>query len=244
MRPVDNLSASEPSGVGNGICTADCTINQSACGPLGGICLAVDAAVDAAVPRSFCFESCNIGPNPATGPAKCHARQDAVCEPVNTAETLFACVPLCVTDADCGTRKCDPSSGFCVTTPTVGKTIGAGCTLVRGVVNNECAGGLCLPIESIADGGTSTPGICTALCRLGSQQACGLRTTPLNAGPPAGACVLPWGASGYDNGDLGLCLQLCDSTNDCTYKASNWTCRTDISLVGIGHFVCLTTPAG
>jgi hypothetical protein len=240
LKSSDNISAQAPGGPGNGLCTVDCTTNQAICGPLGGICIAVDASADAGVTRAFCFESCAIGPNPPAAPVpKCHSRDEVVCEPVNNAETIFACVPLCVTDADCGTRKCEAASGLCVETPFPGKTVGSGCTVTLGVSNNECAGGLCLPITAIPDGGTTTPGICTALCNLGAQEACGFRLGALDAGPPQGACVLPWGDTGYNSGDLGLCLQLCDNSNDCSYRSPNWTCRTDIALTGTGHSVCL-----
>jgi len=147
-----------------------------------------------------------------------------------------------VTDADCGARKCDAATGLCVDSPHVGKTVGSGCTAMSGTSSNECAGGLCLPIVAAADGG-ATPGICTALCRLGTLDACAYRSTPIDAGPPIGACVLPWGDIGYNNGDLGLCLQLCDTLADCSYSAPNWTCRTDITLNGFGHSVCIV-PAG
>jgi len=233
--------------VGNGICSVDCTASQAACAPFGGICIAIDVAADGTtVSKANCFEACNLGPPLPQPPAlKCHGRQDVACEPVNAAETLFACIPLCESDADCGTRKCDPSSGLCVDTPTAGKTVGSGCTVVRGMPNNECAGGLCLPIEAIPDGGTTTPGICTALCRLGSPEACGFRITAIDAGPPMGGCLLPWGDTGYNTGDLGLCLQLCESSNDCSYRAANWLCRTDIRIMELGnHAVCLVPPAG
>jgi hypothetical protein len=249
IKSSDNLSGdpASPGGIGNGLCTIDCTTDPMACGPTGGVCVAIDIGADgASVSKAACFESCAIGPNPPAAPvAKCHGRQDVACEPVNQAETLFACIPICVTDADCGgTRKCEASSGLCVDTPMAGKTVGSGCTVTRGMSNNECAGGLCLPIEAIPDGGTTTPGVCTALCRLGTQEACGYRITGIDAGPPMGACVLPWGDTGYNTGDLGLCLQLCDGANDCSYKAANWTCRTDITLRGFGHSVCLVPPAG
>jgi hypothetical protein len=224
--------------VGNGICTADCTVNANVCTPLGGTCVAVDVSAPGPT-KAVCFESCTIGPNPPAPPvSKCHGRQDVACEPLNQAETLFGCIPICVTDADCGTRKCDPSSGLCVDALAGGKTVGSGCIATGNQSSSECAGGMCLPIETTPDGG-ATPGICTALCRLGTQEACGYRLTPLDAGPPVGACLLPWGDTGYNNGDLGLCLQLCDGPNDCNYKASNWTCRTDIMIRAFGHSVCI-----
>jgi hypothetical protein len=242
IRSSDNVSTdpTTPGGYGNGLCTIDCTADPTVCAPVGGICTIVDTQADGGVSRAICFQTCTIGPNPPAPPdnTKCHSRQDVACQPVNDAQTLFACIPICVTDNDCGgTRKCEASSGLCVDTPKTGKPVGASCTVTRGVANTECQG-FCLSIEAIPDGGTSTPGICTALCRLGTQEACNYRISPLDAGPPEGACVLPVGDQGYNNGDLGFCLQLCDGQSDCGYTAANWVCRTDITLKGWGHSVC------
>jgi hypothetical protein len=243
IRPIDNLSSNPatPGGVGNGICTSDCTTTGT-CGA-GGICLAIDADADAGViSKALCFESCAIGPTlPAPPVSKCHGRQDVACEPVNQAETTFGCIPICLSDADCGTRKCEVGTGLCVDTPRVGKTVGSACTVLPGVSSAECAGGLCLPLESAPDGG-ATPGVCTSFCRLNTIEACNFRSTPISAGPPMGACALPWSETGYNTGDLGLCLQLCDTENDCSYHAPNWLCRTDIVLPGWGHSVCLVPP--
>jgi hypothetical protein len=226
-------------GVGNGICTADCTVNTSLCGS-SGICVAIDVGADGSVTRALCFESCAIGPNPPAPPvAKCHSRQDVVCEPLDRNETLFGCIPICLTDADCAGRKCDLASGLCVNTPRPGKTIGSGCTVISNQTNNECAGGLCLPIEATSDGG-STPGVCSSFCRLNTLEACNFRSgIPISSDNTQGACVYPWGPTGYNTGDLGLCIQLCDAPNDCSYQAADWVCRTDITLGGWGHSICL-----
>jgi hypothetical protein len=232
-----------PGGVGNGICTADCTLS-GVCGA-GGVCVAIDVDQNAqTVSKALCFETCAIGPAmPAPPVAKCHSRQDVVCEPINRDETLFACIPICLSDTDCGTRKCDLATGLCVDALTPGKPIGSGCTVVANMSNNECAGGLCLPIDVIADGGT-TPGVCTSYCRFNTLEACQYRSTPIDAGPSMGACILPWGQDGYNTGDLGLCIQLCDTEADCNYHAANWMCRTDIVLRGFGHSICLVPPPG
>lgn len=236
IRPNDNVSTISPAGVGNGVCTAECLANPALCDPLGGSCLAVDANQQGTVTRAICFENCTLGPH-----AKCHNREDIVCEPVDQAETQFQCVPLCVTNADCAGRKCDPASGLCVDAlPPAGKSVGSGCTVVSGQRNTECDDGVCLPLATVPDGG-SGPGVCSGFCRLGTSAACGFRAGPLVPGSPTAACVLPWGATGYDVGDLGLCLQLCDSVGDCSYQANDWTCRTEISVAG--HSVCLV-PAG
>jgi hypothetical protein len=240
LKSSDNISAAAIGGPGNGLCTLDCTANQNACGPVGGICAAIDVTPADVITRALCFESCAIGPTRPLPPvAKCHGREDVVCRPFNAAETVFGCFPLCVTDADCGTRKCEAASGMCVDVPQTGKTVGSACTSAGDTLSStECAGGVCLPIEAVPDGGTA-PGICSSLCSLGSTRACGLRMGALNAGPPVGACIFPWGDMGYNSGDLGLCLQLCDTPNDCSYRSANWTCRTDIPVAGSGHAVCL-----
>jgi hypothetical protein len=131
------------------------------------------------------------------------------------------------------------ASGLCVDTPMPGKPLGSGCTIIAGQLNTECAGGLCLPIADAPPDSGPNLGVCTALCRLGTLEACGYRMTPLDAGPPVGACLIPW-SGGYDVGDLGLCLQLCDVPGDCKYQASNWTCRTENVITGLGHSVCFT----
>jgi hypothetical protein len=233
IRSSDNFSSdpTSPGGVGNGLCTADCTTNAAVCGPFGGICVAVDVA-GPTVTKALCLETCSAGPAPPAPPvSKCHGRQDVACEPINANETLFACIPICISDADCGTRKCEPASGLCVDTPRTGKPLGSGCTVVRGQANTECESLLCLPIDDFADGGNSAPGICSEFCRFLTKEACHYRSSPIDAGPPTGACALPYNSgAGYNAGDLGLCLQLCAAPGDCGYQASNWTCRTDIAL--------------
>jgi hypothetical protein len=252
LKSTDNLSAdpTSPGGPGKGLCTMDCTMDASVCGPVGGICVAIDIAGtgDAAtVTRALCLETCTVGP-PLPMPAvrKCHGRGEVTCEPVNRAETLFACIPLCISDADCsGGRKCEAASGLCVTTPHTGKPLGSGCTVVVGQSNTECESGLCLLIDDLPDGGTMAPGVCSEFCQFRNREACHYRITPIDAGPPMGACVLPYNSmGGYNAGDLGLCLQLCDGPNDCAYKAANWVCRTDITLRDWGHSVCLPPDPG
>src|SRR5437667_1112513 len=63
IKPTDHLSnkPEAPGGVGNGICTVDCTMTGE-CGA-GGICVAIDVDADAqTVSRALCFETCAIGP--------------------------------------------------------------------------------------------------------------------------------------------------------------------------------------
>jgi len=243
-RPTDNFSAVDPGGVGNGLCTLDCTASQAACAPFGAVCVAIDVSDAGAVTKAVCLENCKVGapPVPPAAP-KCHGREDVACESVNQAGTVFSCIPLCATNADCGTRKCDLASGFCVDTPMTGKPIGASCTFTSGMASTECAGGLCVPIVGVPDGGTTAQGFCTAFCRLGSVEACNFRISALDAGAPVGACLEPLRAN-YDVGDLGFCLQLCDSSADCGFRSADWLCRTDQMVQGTGHAVCLPPDPG
>jgi hypothetical protein len=225
IKPSDDIGATV-GGIGNGLCTLDCTLDASACGP-NASCVTIDVTA-AGKDKAVCLEKCTLGANVA----KCHGRQDFACAPLDQNDTSFICFPICVTDADCAGRKCDASTGSCIDVPATGKPIGAGCTSTA-QSNGECAGGVCLPIDS-SDGGPR-PGVCSALCRLGTAAACGFRSGPLGSGPPAGVCAYPYGDA-YDNGDLGLCIQVCDTTADCVFHAPNWTCRTD--LMAGGHGVC------
>jgi hypothetical protein len=229
IKPTDKLGVSG-GGVANGLCTRDCSVDTTVCGA-NAMCATLDVTINNQ-PKAACLEKCAIGPNVV----KCHGRQDAACAPVDANNSSFICYPLCVSDADCAGRRCDPSTGLCVDTLPPGKIMGAGCTVIPGQSNMECAGGVCLPVDDNLTDGGPRPGVCSALCRYGTQASCGFRTTPLASGPAAGACAVPYD-TGFDVGDLGLCLQLCDTTTDCRYHAVNWTCRTDI-MVGGGHAVC------
>jgi hypothetical protein len=221
LKSTDNLVPG--AGPPNGICTASCAGNPALCQPFGGICVTFDTAGTSA----YCIERCTIGSPPA-GATKCHNRQDSTCEPFGTAAApTFGCVPLCLSDADCGTRKCDLGTGLCADRVSTGAGIGAACT-----VDTDCAGLLCIPVAS-SDGGP-TPGVCSAFCHLGSVQGCSYRSTPLDAGPAVGGCIL--GAdTGYGLGDLGFCLQLCDAPADCSLKYPGWTCVQNASVIAVFH---------
>jgi hypothetical protein len=139
----------------------------------------------------------------------------------------FGCIPLCATDADCGSRKCDLGTGLCTDFVTPGAPIGSPCS-----VDSDCAGAICYPFV-ISDAAAS-PGVCSALCRLGNTEGCGFRTSPLDAGPPVGACLLGPGSAAP--GDIGICAQLCDTVNDCSTQDSRWNCLPDADVrSAFGH---------
>jgi hypothetical protein len=223
LKPTDNIAPG--SGPPNGLCTADCATqaNQTLCKSFGGICVALTASPTA---KAFCMEPCTTG-MVLDPKSKCHGRPDSVCSPLDSPGS-FACIPLCATDADCGTRKCDLGTGLCTDVVTPGAPIGSPCTL-----DSDCAGAICYPFD-VAPDASSSAGVCTAICRLGNLEACHFRTSPLDAGPPVGACLLS--SSTNDIGDIGICAQLCDTVNDCGTNDPRWTCVLDSDVrAGFGH---------
>jgi hypothetical protein len=222
LKPTDNIVPG--AGPPNGLCTAECTsaANADLCKSLGGICVSFSAATT----KSYCVESCTTGPvTPIT--AKCHGREDMVCGPLDKPGS-YSCQPLCATNADCDTRKCDLGTGFCADVVTPGAPIGSPCTL-----DSDCAGAFCYPFDVSPDA-SSSAGVCTAICRLGTLEGCGFRTSALDAGPPVGACLLSSGTS--DTGDVGICAQLCDTVNDCSTTDARWNCLLDSTVrMVFGH---------
>ena len=208
-------------GAPNGLCTKDCTGSAATCSEYGGVCVQLDALST----KAYCLEDCDIGPNIA----KCHDRRDMACSPLDKG---FACVPICRDDSDCGTRKCDLAKGLCATQPTPGLPIGAPCSK-----DADCAGDLCVPLDE-PDAATETK-VCSARCRVGVvAEGCGYRGGAVDAGPVMGGCYLLWDR-GYDEGDLGLCMQLCDGPGDCLLKVPSWTCTNDTFTRSVfKHGVC------
>jgi len=220
LKSSDNLIPG--SGPPNGICTTDCSTAtaESLCKSFDGICVSFSATSS----KAYCLESCTTGRVP-TPESKCHGREDMVCAALEPAG--FGCIPLCATDADCGSRKCDLGTGFCTDFVTPGAPIGSPC-----LIDSDCAGAICYPFV-FSDAGPS-PGVCTAACRLGTTEGCGFRTSALDAGPPVGACLL--GPSSAAPGDTGICAQLCDTVNDCTTQDPRWTCLPDADVrAAFGH---------
>jgi hypothetical protein len=220
LKSSDNIIPG--SGPPNGICTAECSTAaaESLCKSFDGICVSFSLTST----KSYCLESCTTGKVP-TPESKCHGRDDMVCASLDPAG--FGCIPLCATDADCGSRKCDLGTGLCTDFVTPGAPIGSPCS-----VDSDCAGAICYPFV-ISDAAVS-PGVCTAACRLGNTEGCGFRTSALDAGPPVGACLL--GPTSSAPGDMGICAQLCDTINDCTTQDPRWTCLLDADVrATFGH---------
>ncbi len=221
VRPTDDLGP-DSGGWPNGVCTLNCTESGDECSGFGGVCLLV------ANSNGVCTERCVAG-DLAPGIVKCHNRHDEVC--INEVTALAICFPLCAGDGDCGSRKCNISTGLCVDhPPTIGAPLGSPC-----MADSECLGGFCIPL------GATTAGVCSGPCRLGNTQACGFRDGAIDAGPAMGACL--FGPDNAGLGDLGACAQLCDTTSDCNLKYPDWTCIQDPTVKSLfGHGYCALGP--
>jgi hypothetical protein len=214
-------------GPAGGYCTMDCSDAAE--------CQAVDSASDCqpvSEGGSICLRTC-LSKDPRPGENKCLNRSTLAC---NSTVVLglenFAltrqdgwCLPLCGSDADCGGRTCNLTTGLCSDTPSEGLPIGALCNPTESPA--VCAGGFCLPVSD-------TEGVCAAACRLssltpGAVSGCGYGTA---ADPREAACLLPYaGISTQDSeglGDIGICLELCDVPEDCGQPG--WRCIVEAGL--------------
>jgi hypothetical protein len=187
-------------GPGRGYCSmgcdeaTDCTAvdRTSTCGTVAG--------------RSLCLHACRAG-EPGELADKCLGRPDLMClssaalgnDNPDLDAAFGICIPMCQSDAGCGGRRCDLSTGLCTDEPRAGDPIGAACTGAE-----SCAAGICL-------GATETSaGFCSSFCTIGVP-GCGYDGSEASAGA---ACLLPQ-ITGEGAGDRGLCFALCDVAEDC-----------------------------
>jgi hypothetical protein len=148
---------------------------------------------------SFCLETCLLGTPPDAIENKCHQRAELACWPA-TLDIGF-CAPSCGSDADCGDRFCDLSTGTCMDQAPAGDPIGASCD----PTDDGCAG-FCLQFTEDAAGST-----CSGACTFGTV-GCG--DDPTSTDPTQFICLPDVNSLG--GGDLGLCLEACDCNEQCT----------------------------
>jgi hypothetical protein len=210
-------------GPAGGYCTASCATSQD--------CQAIDRNSECLVNggTGLCVETC-YSKTPPIGEGKCAGRADLVClsdvafgAAYTSARQHGQCLPRCRSNAECAGRVCNLQSGLCQATQAPGLPIGAAC-----VTNQDCAGGSCLALT--ADGDQT----CSAQCRLDptiTDTGCG----SLGGGAtPEASCIFARFSSqgsllqsSEGVGDLGACLELCDTAADCQNPA----------------FACLPVPA-
>jgi hypothetical protein len=147
---------------------------------------------------------------------KCLHRPNLVCQseallglvPFSGNRQRGWCHPQCGSDEDCGSRRCDLSSGLCTDAPApAGLPLGAACN-----ANPQCASQSCVQIGGLA--------FCSANCVFGQPVGCGYGLT---ANPRDGFCLRPrvTGFTGAEGrGDMGLCAEICTVDSDCEQAAS------------------------
>lgn len=210
----DALGGGGPAG---GYCVADCSDDPEACSKLdaNSVCVRFSSDAGSTGGPSYCLEACTVGQTAAAA-SKCHQREDVACDDTGGSVPGDGfCRPTCRGDFDCGTRKCDLGSGFCVDAADITGTlpIGAPCDPSP---PEECAGA-CF---ALTDKGADGPGMCAALCTLGTF-GCGL--DPNSTDLPNAACLFGLTDADPGVGDLGLCGKLCDCDADC--PAEGRACR-------------------
>jgi hypothetical protein len=202
-------TSSDLAGAGppNGYCAGDCTEGIEACAALdpSSVCVRFETGAGTA---AFCLERCRVG----GAQVKCHNRPDVACDdaggPVPAGGEGF-CRPTCRGDVDCGVRRCDLGSGFCVDEPLPAGALPIGSPCNPAATTESC-NGACFPLTNDPSG----PGMCGGLCTLGAV-GCGEE--------PNTACLFALSDANPGRGDLGLCGQLCNCDDDCT--ANQRVCR-------------------
>ncbi|HWO10046.1 MAG TPA: hypothetical protein VNN80_11220, partial [Polyangiaceae bacterium] len=131
------------------------------------------------------------------------------------------CVPVCTSDASCGEGQfcnLDPTgAALCSATAPAGTgDTGAPCT--DATAATDCKSGMCLTLQAAATG-EATVGFCSSYCTFGNfNEGCGYN--PADATREA-YCAQPVDPNG-DIGDLGFCVELCDTQEDC--GQADWDC--------------------
>jgi hypothetical protein len=138
------------------------------------------------------------------------------------------CFPQCGSDEDCSGRSCDLARGLCTDTPATGAALGSPCE-----TGDDCSGNLCVAVGP-------DDRFCSASCVFGQPVGCGYG---LNASPRDASCFAPRVRGFLDSegdGDVGLCIELCDVDSDCTqFAAGNWQCVRSADALGrFGRGVC------
>lgn len=222
----DSLGGGGPAG---GYCSLPCSTAadcanvdaNSGCGALGG--------------EPLCIRLCEAGPSDPTAP-KCLGRDDLTCvsllalgdEPPAGARNLGICAPRCGSDSDCGGRRCDLGTGLCMDEVAGGAPLGAACDSAA-----ECASGVC------GAPSTAAARFCSAFCTLGVP-GCGFDGSEPKIGA---ACVLPI-VAGEGDGDRGLCLELCDTADDCLEPGSTCVAEPTSGRAGVCVRPALAPPPG
>jgi len=227
IRSSDDLGATGSGGPPNGYCSLDCSQlagSRDPCTPFDALCVNFAGPIKA---PHWCIKKCQYGKN-----VKCHGRTDVACVIRTTPDDPGACIPMCGSDADCTGRKCSEITSLCLDISPLRAPLYSAC--VAGGRGNQCAGE-CLPFDNLAFGQTA-PGYCSRQCSIDAPHACGS-----GAGAPISSGTVGWCLGALPSagaGDLGRCLQFCDTVTDCLDKDPGTTCNPAF-LDSLGHGFCL-----
>jgi hypothetical protein len=206
------FGSTTPSGVAGGYCTKDCTLDDEC--PFGSICVQNDTA-------GICVRTCEFGSpmlqalDEPLAADKCHGRDDLMCAPLTNG--FDACLPVCGSDDQCGSRHCNLRMGLCTDEPRQGLPLGAGsCTpddMETTDLNEDSCTGFCQPFSG--DGLQPDLHSCSAWCSYGGE----LASTQNCGGPANGLCVFPADVNGLQSGtgDLAFCAGSCTSHDGCSW---------------------------
>jgi hypothetical protein len=159
-------------------------------------------------------------------------RPDIVCATSGNDVMPPLCVPMCALDSDCPGRRCDELTGLCIDRVPEHAPLYSSCVAGK---PSGCAFS-CLSRDPVPAGQTAA-GYCTRPCTIDSATACGRSLgSPLSSGQ-VGFCL---GSPQNGAGDVGFCMQLCDTVADCVDKDPGTTCEPFMTAAG-GHPLC--TPA-
>jgi hypothetical protein len=197
-----------------GYCSAACDSNAD--------CTALDG-LSACSRAGYCIGLCQ--PGAADTAIKCFEERAQACiENPNTPD-LGACLPICQSDAGCGAGLfCDLGRGglgLCSATAPTGGDVGAPCA--EETQATDCKSGLCL---SFQDGSGS---FCSANCTFGALAGCGFAE---EISVPREAVCAQTQLEDGGNGDIGFCLELCDTAADCAQVGAGWICSDDLTDQG------------
>jgi hypothetical protein len=218
-------------GAAHGYCSVDCPAGMvnPVCTQAGGVCISTDATGQTA---GICVLECTPGSAPGVG--KCQGRGDLACSVISMGAAAV-CLPVCSQDSDCSTgRICNPRLGVCSDTAPAGDPLGAHCNPDPDAGANTCASGRCAAITE--DGMTISASFCSMPCVFLSKSACGHTDGALGTGSH-GFCALT-SSQTASAGDLGSCVQECETTADCLDQAEPGA-ACDLSVkADIGHGLC------
>jgi hypothetical protein len=205
--------------------------------PEGGYCSAPCETIDdcqlldglsACSGAGYCIGLCQ--PGNGANALKCDPGRAQACIANPNMPTIGACLPICESDAGCGTGLfCDLGLGgvlgLCTATPPPGGDVGAPCS--DETAEADCKSGICLTF--IEPDGSDAGSFCSGLCTFGSIGGCGFAdqiSVPRDA-----ICGQPEADDG-GGGDIGFCRELCDVDTDCAQSAAGWICSPDLTPDG------------